>query len=94
MLHDADGQGGSGPGGKARETVQDADALFNKLKQWVKTDFNSKGQVNWRREAREDYDFELGEHDACRFDPFWQERDCAGSGSIARSSAAILASAR
>jgi len=23
---------------------------------WVKTDYNSKRQVNWRREAREDFD--------------------------------------
>jgi hypothetical protein len=27
----------------------------------VKADSNSKGQVNWRREAREDFDFEAGE---------------------------------
>ena len=39
--------------------VKDADALFSKLKRNVKADYNSKGQVNWRREARED--FEAGE---------------------------------
>ncbi|QHO75983.1 hypothetical protein ACH79_28615 [Bradyrhizobium sp. CCBAU 051011] len=27
----------------------------------MKADYNSKGQVNWRREAREDFDFEAGE---------------------------------
>jgi hypothetical protein len=38
-----------------------ADALFSKLKRLVKSDYDSKGQVNWRREAREDFDFEAGE---------------------------------
>ena len=58
MLNDADSyQGGSDAG----EHVKDADALFKKLKRWVKTDRDSKGQVNWRREAREDYDFDAGE---------------------------------
>jgi hypothetical protein len=58
MLNDAGGMQG---GGKARETVEDADALFSKLKRWVKNDRNSKGQVAWRKEAREDFDFEAGE---------------------------------
>ncbi|MCA6114255.1 hypothetical protein J6524_04835 [Bradyrhizobium sp. WSM 1738] len=58
MLNDADSyQGGSDAG----EKVADAEALFSRLKRWVKTDRNSKGQVNWRREAREDFDFEAGE---------------------------------
>jgi phytoene/squalene synthetase len=39
----------------------DADALFSKLKRNVKADHNSKGQVNWPREAREDFDFEAGD---------------------------------
>ncbi|MBR1237379.1 hypothetical protein [Bradyrhizobium sp. AUGA SZCCT0182] len=52
MLNDADGHGAAGDG--ARGAVEDADAVFSKLKRWVKTDRNSKGQVNWRREARED----------------------------------------
>jgi hypothetical protein len=57
MLNDAD-QSGYGDG---KETPSDADALFDKLKGWIKLDYNSKGQVNWRREAREDFDFEAGE---------------------------------
>jgi len=57
MLNDADGHGG----GEAGETVKDAEALFRRLKRDVKSDYNSKGQVNWRREAREDFDFEAGE---------------------------------
>jgi hypothetical protein len=27
----------------------------------VKADYNNKGQVNWREEAREDFDFDAGE---------------------------------
>ena len=58
MLNDADSyQGGSDAG----ERVKDADALFSKLKRFVKADYNSKGQVKWRKEAREDFDFEAGE---------------------------------
>ena len=57
MLNDADGHGG----GEAGEAVKDAGALFRRLKRDVKADYNSKGQVNWRREAREDFDFEAGE---------------------------------
>lgn len=57
MLNDADGHGGGGAG----EAVKDAEALFGRLKRQVKADYNSKGQVNWRREAREDFDFEAGE---------------------------------
>jgi hypothetical protein len=41
--------------------AKDADALFDKLKGWIKLDYNSKGQVKWRKEAREDFDFEAGE---------------------------------
>jgi len=57
MLNDAD-QAGTG---EATETPSDADALFDKLKGWIKLDYNSKGQVNWRKEAREDFDFDAGE---------------------------------
>jgi hypothetical protein len=57
MLDDADGHGG----GEAGEAVKDAEALFRRLKRDVKADYNSKGQVNWRREAREDFDFDAGE---------------------------------
>jgi hypothetical protein len=32
-----------------------------RLKRDVEADYNSKGQVNWRRGAREDFDFEAGE---------------------------------
>jgi hypothetical protein len=46
----------------ARETPTDAEALFSKLKRWIKTDFNSKGQVAWRKEAREDFDFEAEDY--------------------------------
>jgi hypothetical protein len=54
MLNDADGyQGGGNAGDKAHEAVGDAEALFSKLKRWIKTDYNSKGQVNRRKEARE-----------------------------------------
>jgi hypothetical protein len=35
--------------------------MFSRLKKQVKADYNSKVQVNWRREAREDFDFEAGE---------------------------------
>ena len=56
MLNDADGHGG-----EAGEAVKDADALFSRLKKQVKADYNSKGHVNWRKEAREDFDFEAGE---------------------------------
>ena len=61
MLNDADGQGSGSAGEKASEPVKDAEALFRKLKRFVKADYNSKGQVNWRREAREDFDFDAGE---------------------------------
>lgn len=60
MLNDADGAGG-GYGDEGKETPSSADALFSKLKGWIKRDYNSKGQVDWRREAREDFDFEAGE---------------------------------
>jgi hypothetical protein len=57
MLSDADGHFS----GEASEALKDADALFRRLKLDVKADYNSTGQVNWRREAREDFDFEAGE---------------------------------
>jgi hypothetical protein len=41
--------------------LNDAEALFGRLKRQVKADYNSKGQVKWRREAREDFDFDAGE---------------------------------
>lgn len=56
MLNDADGH----VGGEADEAVKDADALFRPLKRDVKADYNSKGQVNRRREAREDFDLKPG----------------------------------
>ena len=61
MFNDADGQGGGYAGEEASEPVKDAEALFRKLNRFVKADYNSKGQVNWRREAREDFDFEAGD---------------------------------
>jgi hypothetical protein len=48
MLNDADGHGG-GEADEAREKLTDADAIFLRLKKQVKADYNSKGQVNWRR---------------------------------------------
>jgi hypothetical protein len=62
MLNDADGyQGGGNAGDEAREAVGDAEALFSKLKRWIKADYNSKGKVNRRKEAREDFDFDAGD---------------------------------
>lgn len=46
---------------EARKSVQDADAIFRKLKGWFKLDYDSEGQTRWRREAREDFAFEAGE---------------------------------
>jgi hypothetical protein len=60
MLNDPD-QGGGNAGDSASEKLNDADALLSRLKKQVKADYNSKGQVNWRREAREDFDFDAGE---------------------------------
>jgi hypothetical protein len=58
MLKEADSYQGDGEaGGK----VKDADAPFSRLKRLVKSDYNSKGEVAWRREAREDFDFDAGE---------------------------------
>src|SRR5215207_8761574 len=58
MLKEADSyQGGGEAGGK----VKDADALFSKLKWNVKAGYNSKGHVNWCKEAREHFDFDAGE---------------------------------
>jgi hypothetical protein len=45
----------------ARESLGKADALFCKLQKWLKLDYDSRGQTTWRREAREDFDFEVGE---------------------------------
>ena len=56
MLNAADGHGG----GEADEAVKDADVLFRRLKRDVKADYNSKGQVNRRRAAREDFDLKPG----------------------------------
>jgi hypothetical protein len=62
MLKEADSyQGGGDVDGEAGGKVKDADALFSKLKRNVKADYNSKGRVNWRKEAREDFDFHAGE---------------------------------
>ena len=62
MLNDADSyQDGGEAGNSAGEAVKDAAVLFTKLKRLVKLDFNSKGQVKWRREAREDFDFDAGD---------------------------------
>jgi hypothetical protein len=63
MLDNVDSYEGSGnTGEEAREVVGDADSLFTKLKRWIKTDYNSKGQVKWRKEAREDFDFEAEDY--------------------------------
>lgn len=51
MLNGADGY--RGDESEASGKVKDADALFSKLKRLVKADYNSKGQVAWRKEARE-----------------------------------------
>ena len=62
MLKEADSyQDGGEVDGEAGGKLNDADALFSRLKKQVKADYHSKGQVNWRREAREDFDFEAGE---------------------------------
>ena len=62
MLNEADSnQGGGEAGDGASDKLKDAESTFRKLKGWIKADYNSKGQVNWRREAREDFDFEAGE---------------------------------
>jgi hypothetical protein len=45
ILNDADGQGGGNASDhEARETVADAEAIFSKLKKWVKSNYNSKGK--------------------------------------------------
>ena len=54
MLNDADGQGSGYSGGQAREALNEAETLGQNR-------HNSKGQVNWRREAREHFDLEAGE---------------------------------
>jgi hypothetical protein len=43
---------------RAKEKLNDAEVLFGRPKRQVKADYNSKGQVDWRREAREDFDCE------------------------------------
>ena len=53
MLKEADSyQGGGEVDGEADDKVKNADGLFSKLKRHVKADYNSKGQVNWRRSPR------------------------------------------
>jgi hypothetical protein len=47
--------------GEAKETPGSSDALFDKLKKWFKSDYDSMAQSNWRREAREDFAFEAGD---------------------------------
>jgi hypothetical protein len=47
--------------GEASAAPTDAEGLFKRLKRDVKADYTSKGQTNWRKEAREDFDFEAGE---------------------------------
>lgn len=47
--------------GEAKTDVANADALAEKLKKWCKTDYDSKSQTDWRKEAREDFGFEVGE---------------------------------
>ena len=62
MLNEADSnQGGGEAGDSASDKLKDAEAHVSQLKGGIKADYNSKGQVNWRREAREDFDFEAGE---------------------------------
>jgi hypothetical protein len=58
MLNDSDGHGG----GEASAAPTDAEGLFKRLIRDVKADYTSKGQTTWRKEAREDFDFEAGEH--------------------------------
>jgi hypothetical protein len=55
MLKDAETFQHSNADDEAREKLNDAEALFTRLKAQVMADYNSKGQVNWRREAREDF---------------------------------------
>src|SRR5262249_1184138 len=50
-----------GYGLPADAAPDDADAIFDKLKRWFKRDYNSQGQVTWRKEAREDFGFEAGD---------------------------------
>jgi hypothetical protein len=40
-----------------RKALDQADALFARLKRQCKGDYDSAGQVKWRKEAREDFDF-------------------------------------
>jgi hypothetical protein len=58
-----DYQNGAQGSGQSKDagTVKDADALFSKLQKWFKLDYDSKGQTEWRREAREDFAFEAGD---------------------------------
>lgn len=48
-------------GAKSDDEPQDADAIFSKLKGWFRRDYDSTGQVKWRKEAHEDFDFDAGE---------------------------------
>src|SRR4029079_16277707 len=45
----------------ADEIPRDGEAIFNKLQGWFRRDYDSHGQVKWRKEAHEDFDFEAGE---------------------------------
>lgn len=48
-------------GRENREALNDAEAIFARLKRNFKRDYNSQGQTTWRKEAREDFAFEAGD---------------------------------
>lgn len=58
-MSEQENQGGAATSDK--EVLSDADALFSKLKGWCKRDYDSHAQVNWRKEAHEDYGFDAGD---------------------------------
>ena len=41
------------PDHEARETIADAEALFSKLKKWIKSEYDRRGKSLGRRETRE-----------------------------------------
>ncbi|MDE1814534.1 MAG: phage portal protein [Thaumarchaeota archaeon] len=43
------------------EQPSSGEAIFKRLQGWVKADYGSEPQTHWRKEAREDFDFEAGE---------------------------------
>jgi len=43
---------------EAKEEKGDQDALFRQLKGWFQADWDK--QSDWRKDAREDYDFDAG----------------------------------